>query len=99
MDTIGADAIKSRALSSPLASKYAKTIDRESAYELLAAKMAAAAPEAEPAPVPGRAATREEEESAAERIMKNPAVRSFLRSAASTAGRQITRSLFGTRRR
>ncbi|MFF7942890.1 helicase HerA-like domain-containing protein [Nocardia gamkensis] len=99
MDTIGADAIKSRALSSPLASKYAQTIDRESAYELLAAKMAAAAPEAEPAPVPGRAATREEEESAAERIMKNPAVRSFLRSAASAAGRQITRSLFGTRRR
>ncbi|MEU5762333.1 helicase HerA-like domain-containing protein [Nocardia sp. NPDC047648] len=99
MDTIGADAIKSRALSSPLASKYAQTIDRESAYELLAAKVAAAAPEAEPAPVPGRAATREEEESAAERIMKNPAVRSFLRSAASAAGRQITRSLFGTRRR
>jgi DNA helicase HerA-like ATPase len=99
MGTIGADAIKSRALSSPLASKYAQTIDRESAYELLAAKMAAAAPEAEPAPVPGRAATREEEESAAERIMKNPAVRGFLRSAASAAGRQITRSLFGTRRR
>lgn len=99
MDTIGADAIKSRALSSPLASKYAQTIDRESAYELLAAKMAAAAPEAEPAPVPGRAATREQEESAAERIMRNPAVRSFLRSAASAAGRQITRSLFGTRRR
>ncbi|WP_063053835.1 helicase HerA-like domain-containing protein, partial [Nocardia arthritidis] len=99
MDAIGADAIKSRALSSPLASKYAQTIDRESAYELLAAKMAAAAPEAEPAAVPGRAATRAEEESAAERIMKNPAVRSFLRSAASTAGRQITRSLFGTRRR
>ncbi|MFI9414161.1 helicase HerA-like domain-containing protein [Nocardia gamkensis] len=99
MDTIGADAIKSRALSSPLASKYAQTIDRESAYELLAAKMTAAAPEAEPAPVPGRAATRAEEESAADRIMKNPAVRSFLRSAASAAGRQITRSLFGTRRR
>ncbi|MFE7745577.1 helicase HerA-like domain-containing protein [Nocardia sp. NPDC057455] len=99
MDTIGADAIKSRALSSPLASKYAQNIDRESAYELLAAKVAAAAPDAEPAPVPGRAATRAEEESAAERIMKNPAVRSFLRSAASAAGRQITRSLFGTRRR
>lgn len=99
MDTIGADAIKSRALSSPLASKYGRTIDRESAYELLAAKVAAAAPEPEPASVPGRAATRTEEESAAERIMKNPAVRSFLRSAAGAAGRQITRSLFGTRRR
>ncbi|MGV9542754.1 helicase HerA-like domain-containing protein [Nocardia beijingensis] len=99
MDTIGADAIRSRALSSPLASKYAQTIDRESAYELLAAKVAGAAREPEPAPVPGRSATRSEEESAAERIMRNPAVRGFLRSAATAAGREITRSLFGTRRR
>ncbi|MEV6324620.1 helicase HerA-like domain-containing protein [Nocardia sp. NPDC051787] len=98
MDTIGPDVIKSRALSSPLAAKYGQTFDRESAYELLAAKVAAASREPEPAPVPGRAATREEE-SAAERIMKNPAVRSFLRSAASAAGREITRTLFGTRRR
>ncbi|WP_280294546.1 helicase HerA-like domain-containing protein [Nocardia abscessus] len=99
MDTIGADAITSRALSSPLASKYGRAIDRESAYEMLAAKMAAAAREPQATPVPGRAATRTDEESAAERIMNNPAVRSFLRSAATAAGRQITRSLFGTRRR
>ncbi|WP_454199462.1 helicase HerA-like domain-containing protein [Nocardia sp. Marseille-Q1738] len=99
MDTIGPDVIKSRALSSPLAAKYGQTFDRESAYELLAAKVAAASREPEHAPAPGRAATREEEVSAAERIMKNPAVRSFLRSAASTAGREITRTLFGTRRR
>lgn len=98
MDTIGPDVIKSRALSSALAAKYGQTFDRESAYELLAAKVAAASREPEPAPAPGRAATREEE-SAAERIMKNPAVRSFLRSAASAAGREITRTLFGTRRR
>ncbi|MET9027471.1 helicase HerA-like domain-containing protein [Nocardia sp. NPDC004168] len=99
MDTIGVDAIRSRALSSPLASKYARTIDRESAYELLAAKMADATREPEPAPVPGRNVNRVEEESAAERIMRNPAVRGFLRSAATAAGREITRSLFGTRRR
>ncbi|WP_039796505.1 helicase HerA-like domain-containing protein [Nocardia araoensis] len=98
MDTIGADAIRSRALSSSLASKYARTIDRESAYELLAAKVAEAAREPEPAPVPGRGTTPTEE-SAAERIMRNPAVRGFLRSAATAAGREITRSLFGTRRR
>ncbi|MEU2034152.1 helicase HerA-like domain-containing protein [Nocardia amamiensis] len=98
MDTIGPEVIKSRALSSALAAKYGQTFDRESAYELLAAKVAAASREPEPAPAPGRAATREEE-SAAERIMKNPAVRSFLRSAASAAGREITRTLFGTRRR
>ncbi|MGW5378099.1 helicase HerA-like domain-containing protein [Nocardia sp. NPDC003999] len=99
MDTIGVDAIRSGALSSPLASKYARTIDRESAYELLAAKMADATREPEPAPVPGRNVNRVEEESAAERIMRNPAVRGFLRSAATAAGREITRSLFGTRRR
>ncbi|MGK8489631.1 helicase HerA-like domain-containing protein [Nocardia asiatica] len=99
MDTIGADAISSRALSSPLASKYGRAIDRESAYEMLTAKLAAAAREPEPTPVPGRPATRAQEESAAERIMNNPAVRGFLRSAAAAAGRQITRSLFGTRRR
>ncbi|MGY1946190.1 helicase HerA-like domain-containing protein [Nocardia asiatica] len=99
MDTIGADAISSRALSSPLASKYGRAIDRESAYEILTAKLAAAAREPESTPVPGRPATRAQEESAAERIMNNPAVRGFLRSAAAAAGRQVTRSLFGTRRR
>lgn len=99
MDTIGEDAIKSQALSSALATKYGQTIDRESAYEMLTAKLAAAEPEQpEAAPVPGRS-PRQEEESAAERIMKNPAVKSFLRSAASAAGREISRTLFGTRRR
>ncbi|WP_280214870.1 helicase HerA-like domain-containing protein [Nocardia cyriacigeorgica] len=98
MDTIGADAIKSRALSSALHGKYGQTVDRESAYEMLAANVAAAEPEAEPQPVPGRSPSAEED-SAAERIMKNPAVKSFLRSAATVAGREITRSLFGTRRR
>ncbi|MEU7768230.1 helicase HerA-like domain-containing protein [Nocardia sp. NPDC049190] len=98
MDTIGADAIKSCALSSALATKYGQTVDRESAYELLAAKVEAAAQDPEPAPPPGRAATRREE-SAAERIMSNPAVKGFLRSAATAAGREISRSIFGTRRR
>ncbi|MBF6101258.1 DUF853 family protein [Nocardia cyriacigeorgica] len=98
MDTIGADAIKSRALASALHGKYGQTVDRESAYEMLAANVAAAEPEAEPQPVPGRSPSADED-SAAERIMKNPAVKSFLRSAATVAGREITRSLFGTRRR
>ncbi|ANI91949.1 helicase HerA-like domain-containing protein [Dietzia timorensis] len=42
---------------------------------------------------------REEEGSFVSRAMSNPATRSFMRSAASAAGREITRSLFGTRRR
>jgi len=100
MDTIGVDAIKSRALTSGLYSKYGQTIDRESASEILAAKLAAVpAEQPETAAAPGRSPSAQEQESAAERIMKNPAVKSFLRSAASAAGREITRSLFGTRRR
>lgn len=98
MDTIGDDAIKSRALSSGLHNKYGQTIDRESAYEILAAKVAAAEQGPEAAPAPGRS-SKAEEDSTAERIMKNPAVKSFLRSAATAAGREISRSIFGTRKR
>ncbi|MGW5310276.1 helicase HerA-like domain-containing protein [Nocardia thailandica] len=97
MDTIGEDAIRSAALSSGLQGRYGRTIDRESAYERLAASVAAAEPEPEQARAPGRAAAQED--SAADRIMNNPAVKSFLRSAASAAGREISRSIFGTRRR
>ncbi|WP_225731664.1 MULTISPECIES: helicase HerA-like domain-containing protein [unclassified Nocardia] len=98
MDTIGDDAIKSRSLSSSLYSKYGQTIDRESAYEILAAKVAAAEQAPEAPPAPGRS-SKKEEETTAERIMNNPAVKNFLRSAATAAGREISRSIFGTRRR
>ncbi|WP_239003611.1 helicase HerA-like domain-containing protein [Nocardia panacis] len=92
MDTIGDTAITQRAQAGPLYAKYGQTIDRESAYEILTAKVEAAEPEpAAPKPKP--------EESTAERIMSNPAVKSFLRSAATAAGREISRSIFGTRKR
>lgn len=97
MDTIGVGEIRARAQASPLHEKYGRTVDRESAYEMLTAKVVAAEPET--APPPEAAAERDAEPSAAERIMSNPAVKSFLRSAASAAGREISRSLFGTRRR
>ncbi|AHH20960.1 hypothetical protein NONO_c61870 [Nocardia nova SH22a] len=97
MGTIGDDGIRQRAQSSPLYAKYGQTVDRESAYEMLAAKVAAAQPE--PAPEKSAGRTPEPDGSAAERIMSNPAVKSFLRSAASAAGREISRSLFGTRKR
>ncbi|MEV0544994.1 helicase HerA-like domain-containing protein [Nocardia salmonicida] len=99
MDTVGDEAIKSKALSSALQGKYGQSVDRESAYEMLLASVAAAPPAPESAPAPGRSASQQEEDSAAERIMANPAVKSFLRSAASAAGREISRSIFGTRRR
>ena len=40
MDTIGADAIAAAAKASPLQAKYGQTVDRESAYERLTAKLA-----------------------------------------------------------
>ncbi|WP_446224798.1 helicase HerA-like domain-containing protein [Nocardia sp. IBHARD005] len=99
MDTIGDEAIKSKALSSALQGKYGQSIDRESAYEMLLARVAAAEPAPEATQAPGRSQAQREEDSAAERMMRNPAVKSFLRSAASAAGREISRSIFGTRRR
>jgi DNA helicase HerA-like ATPase len=106
MASIGDEAIKAAAAGSELHAKYAKTVDAESAYEKLAAKVAAAPAEA-PAPADAPAAkkpapkpNRETEEAGAfQKAMKNPAVRGFFRSAASALGREITRGLFGNRRR
>ncbi|MGA9870494.1 MAG: helicase HerA-like domain-containing protein [Rhodococcus sp. (in: high G+C Gram-positive bacteria)] len=104
MDTIGSDAIAAAAASSPLSSRYRETIDRESAYERLTARIAADPPEADsiefpplPADLPDLPPA--DGPSAIERIMANPAVGSFLKSAASAAGREISRSIFGTGRR
>lgn len=108
MDTIGVDAIRSAAGASSLQAKYGQTIDRESAYEKLNAKVLveqapppapAPAPQAPP-PAPAPKATKEKEEpSVVQEVLGNSAVKSFLRSAASAAGREITRSIFGTARR
>ncbi|GAA0253399.1 DUF853 family protein [Saccharothrix mutabilis subsp. mutabilis] len=95
MDTIGADAIKQAADASELNGKYAETIDRESAYEKLAAKVA---PPAE-APPPQQGSERAEEPGVVEKVLGNSAVKSFLRSAASALGREITRGIFGTARK
>jgi DNA helicase HerA-like ATPase len=97
MDTIGEQGIRSRAQSSPLFATYGQTIDRESAYEILAAKVAAAQEEPAPAAAPQRSARPEP--GVAERIMKNPAVKGFLRDATTVAVGEISRSLFGTRKR
>nr|WP_296778595.1 helicase HerA-like domain-containing protein [Rhodococcus sp. (in: high G+C Gram-positive bacteria)] len=106
MDTIGNDAIGSAASASRLNAKYRTTIDGESAYEKLAARVVDVPAPAEtfdlptlPADLPDLPPLPPEGPSAAERIMDNPAVKSFLRSAASAAGREISRSIFGTGRR
>ncbi|GAA5159078.1 DUF853 family protein [Pseudonocardia eucalypti] len=106
MAAIGSEAITEFCQVSPLHPKYGQTVDRESAYEKLTARIAesqapdgeAPAPEPERAPA-RRAAAEKEDPGMLSEIMSNPAVKSFLRSAASAAGREITRGLFGNRRR
>src|SRR5689334_7202583 len=101
MGSIGDEAVAASVSSSDLQAKYAETIDRESAYEKRAAKVAAApapAPDAPAAPAPAPAPDKDEP-GFIESAMKNPAVKSFMRSAASALGREITRGLFGNRRR
>ena len=87
---------------SPLAAKYAEAVDRDSAYERLLAKVAAPPEPAAPAetptaddyPTPKKARAPKDEN-----LLDNPAVRSFARAAATAAGREIMRSIFGTARR
>nr|WP_084478920.1 helicase HerA-like domain-containing protein [Nocardia jejuensis] len=103
MDTIGDDGIRSRAQQSSLYGKYGQTIDRDSAYEILTAKLEAAAQAAQDAPPPASRSRASkaapEDESIAEKVVNNPAFKNFLRSAATVAGREIGRSIFGTRKR
>ena len=92
---------------SPLRADYTEPVDRESAYERLAAKLAppAEAPVPADAPAPAEveppAPTRPSraEESAIEKAVKSPAAKQFARSAAAVLGREIARSIFGTSRR
>ena len=94
---------------SALQTEYGTAIDRESAYEKLAARLetppaTASTPAEAPAPAPKAApknkpAATKPEDSAVEKVLKSSAFKSFTRSAATVIGREITRSLFGTRRR
>ncbi|MFE3227028.1 helicase HerA-like domain-containing protein [Nocardia sp. NPDC059228] len=102
MDTIGDDGIRSRAQQSALYGKYGTTIDAESAYEILTAKIQATAQrQADEAAAKGSRSAKPAppEDSMAEKIISNPAFKNFLRSAATVAGREISRSIFGTRKR
>jgi DNA helicase HerA-like ATPase len=92
---------KSAIAASPLAGHYEKAVDRESAYEKLTAKIAEPIPAPADAPPPAapEPERRREEPGMVAEVLGSPVVKSFLRSAASALGREITRGLFGTRRR
>ena len=85
---------------SPLWVKYGQPVDRESAYERLAARLAPPPPPA-PEPAPRRRSRTEEppEDDVVGRVLGSAAFRSFTRSAASALGRELRRGIFGNRRR
>ncbi|MFI7635953.1 helicase HerA-like domain-containing protein [Nonomuraea sp. NPDC049400] len=87
---------------SPLQRKYGTAVDRQSAYEILSAKLAeqqhAEAPGAPREPEP-REREGERKQSVLESVLESKEFRSMARSAASALGREITRSIFGTARR
>jgi hypothetical protein len=105
LDPAAADGIVK---ASPLLAKYGQPIDRESAYERLAAKLAppppAEAPPAAPAPTPTpepapQLRAEKPEKGVVEKVLGSTAVRAMVRTAATAAGREIMRSIFGTARR
>jgi hypothetical protein len=104
MGQLDAAAFESAVKGSPLLPRYGEQIDRESAYERLTAKVAAApsAPPAVPAPAPHREPAQagpskvKPEKTVVEQVLGNAAVRGMLRSAATVASREIMRSIFGT---
>jgi uncharacterized protein len=89
---------------SPLQAKYGTAVDRESAYEMLSARLAAPEPAAGrsagmPPEEPRRQEQEEQRKSVLESVLGSSEFRSLARSAASALGREITRSIFGTARR
>jgi uncharacterized protein len=101
-----AAALTAAVASSALHAKYAEALDRDSAYERLTARVAKPpVEEAGPVATPKAARKKSEprtarpEKSTAEKVLESTAFRQATRSAAAVLGREITRSIFGTRRR
>ncbi len=125
MSPVEPAAMDAAVAASPLQAKYGPPVDRESAYERLAARLApppranppVAAPQPpapepelpnpwpeipEPEPAPRRrprAQAPPEDDGVVGKVLGSAAFRSFARSAASALGRELTRGIFGTRRR
>jgi hypothetical protein len=111
MQPVDAATMESMVNASLLYSKYAQAVDRESAYEMLAARLAPPAPmepgaaeasgasagRSSPAPTPTRTSRGPREEpSTVEKVLGSSVTKQFLRSAAAAAGAAITRAIFGT---
>jgi len=93
------DVVQQAIAASPLAARYGTPLDRESAYEKLAAKLAVPAPEPAPAPAPAPGPAARPEKSTVKKVLESPLFRSMARSAGTALVREISRSIFGTAKR
>ncbi|WP_324652268.1 helicase HerA-like domain-containing protein [Georgenia sp. H159] len=104
---------------SALRDRYVEPVDRESAHEMLAARLrqeaelaeavaaierdadrvAAERPRTTRAPERSGPTPRGSDDGMVGQVLDSPVMRSMLRSAGTVIGREITRSIFGTRRR
>ena len=112
-----AETLAAAVAASPLNAEYGQALDRESAFERLAAKPAPgpsgpapaptptsappspSAPAPRPEPAPRRAPEPREEPGVVRDVVTSSAFKSFLRSAGTVLGREITRSVLGTAKR
>jgi uncharacterized protein len=103
MGSVGVNAIRDAAAHCDLHDKYQQTVDRESAADRLAKQTPAEPAGSErgepPRPRGGEHRKDAEKRGVLQKAMANPAVRSFMRSAASALGREASRNLFGKGRR
>ena len=101
MGPLDATAFTAMVAASPIAAEYATAIDRDSAYERLLARVAPEPTvETTPTPIPKAPAPRKQDDGGAlGGILGSSVFKSFARSAASAAGREIARSIFGTAKR
>ncbi|GIG55464.1 helicase HerA-like domain-containing protein [Demequina activiva] len=100
MDPAPQDVVARTVASSPLRARYAESLDRESAYEVLAEraeKAAASAARREEATPQRSAGTRRAsgKPSSVEKVLESKPVRDFARTAGREIGRSIMRSIFG----
>ncbi|MGC4936445.1 helicase HerA-like domain-containing protein [Kribbella sp. DT2] len=101
MAPASAEQLTAAVAASPNNAKYTEVVDRESAYEKLAARVQAGAAQAEaeaqaqPAPEQPKPRAQKQEKSMVEQVVGSSAFKQFAR----TAGREIVRGLFGAARR
>lgn len=98
MGPVEAGALDAAVEASPLHGRYAQAVDRESAYERLAARGGGKGPD-EMQARPAKRGPRGEDPSVVEQVVGSGMFKSLARSLGTQIGREITRSIFGTARR